>query len=149
MEFNIEQARHNRDKAMAQSEVGKDDWMKGAKWAVVEVALQHEEFNTDAVWAVGLEPPEWGSARALGPVMMGAAKAHIIRNTGRTKKTAKAHSHAQPLTVWQSLIFPRVCPECGECRLVPMEGVAGYHRCNACRAVYHGNALNKPEEVKR
>lgn len=102
--FDPEKARQNRERAIAQAGLGKAHWMAAAKWAVVEVALELQEFTTDAVWAKGLEKPDWGSARAMGPVMRAAAQKGIIEPTDRFIPTDKADSHRQPIRVWRSKI---------------------------------------------
>jgi hypothetical protein len=103
--FDIVEARRKRDHAMSIAEQGKTEWNRAAAWAVVCAALKNTEFTTDAVWAEGLPPPESGSKRALGPVMIRAAKAYIVERTDRTIETAKADCHAQPIRVWRSLIY--------------------------------------------
>lgn len=105
MRFSASEARARRDRAMERVQIGKAEWSTAARWAVYEVALRHKEFTTDAVWAIGLAPPERGSARALGPVMAAAQRAGIIERTDRTRATAKAKSHAQPLRVWRSRLI--------------------------------------------
>ena len=104
MIYSAQLARANRERAMEQVARGRDAWMNTAKWCVVEVANTHAQFTTDEVWALGL-PPCPGSSRAMGPVMVAAAKAGYIERTDRTRNTTKAHSHAQPLRVWRSLIY--------------------------------------------
>jgi predicted membrane-bound mannosyltransferase len=96
--FDAKEGRQRRDAAMAVSEVGKDVWMVEATQAVLAVARAEREFTTDSVWKRGL-PPCPGSRRALGPVMVAVAR------TDRTRPTAKAESHAQPLRIWSSKIY--------------------------------------------
>ena len=112
--FDTQQARRNRDAAIAKVQLGsgKAGWIKAARWAVYSVAKEHQEFTTDDVWATGL-PQCPGSNRALGPVMLAAARAEIIRRTERTRPTSKRASHAQPLRVWESSIYDH-CTQGGQ-----------------------------------
>jgi hypothetical protein len=105
VEFDAAEARRRRDRALAVVVVGKDDWIKAAKWAVYEIAKDTREFTTDAVWASGLPEPPSGSSRALGPVMLAASRAGVVQITDRTRPTTKKLSHAQPLRVWTSNIY--------------------------------------------
>jgi len=106
MEFDLREARRKRDEALrrVQEGPGKDEWIKAAKWTVLEVALTHKEFTTDEVWATGL-PACPGTNRALGPVMMAAAKAKVIERTPYTRDSKKVVSHARPVRVWESLVW--------------------------------------------
>lgn len=105
IEFDAAEARRRRDRALAVVVVGKDDWIKAAKWALYEVALSTREFTTDAIWATGLPEPPSGSSRALGPVMLAAARAGVVQITDRTRPTTKKKSHAQPLRIWISNVW--------------------------------------------
>ncbi len=104
MQFNLAQARHNRDVAMERAGHNHAQWMATAKWTLIVIAKTHGEFTTDALWKLGL-PPCPGTNRAIGPVMMAAAKAGIIERTNRTEQTSRVTNHARPLTVWRSKIY--------------------------------------------
>ena len=84
---------------------GKGQWSAAAKWALVNVALEKAEFTTDDVWRAGLVPCPNGTNRALGPVLMAAAKAGIIERTDRTRNTEIVTSHARPKRVWLSKLI--------------------------------------------
>ncbi len=108
IEMDLDRARRNKAAAMArvQRGEGKEEWMKAAKWAVLEVAMQLPELTSDDVWESGLmECP--GSNRALGPVMAAAARRGILIDTGKFQPTRKADSHAQPIRIWKSGIHER------------------------------------------
>jgi hypothetical protein len=84
-----------------------EDWLGWAYDALTYVAKRRAELTTDAVWYM-LDwwcidyPPE---PRALGPVMLGAAKDDWLSNTGRTSRSVRPCSHHRPLTVWASRLY--------------------------------------------
>lgn len=82
------------------------DWKAQALDAVWRVARGNETFIVDALWEVLDKPAE---GRALGPVMLTAARKGWIRKTDRVRNTSQVKSHAAPVSVWQSLIYqPRI-----------------------------------------
>ena len=97
-----------RNEAMERAEqAAPENWKEAAATAVENVAKRMPEFIPDDVWAeltnMGWteKPPE---GRALGPVMMSAARRGVIQNSGRVRRTTQARSHAAPVTVWLSRI---------------------------------------------
>ena len=78
---------------------------------VTKTARQMPSFTTDDVferfWSLPEETrPETHDRRALGPVMLKAAKLGICRKSdGPWVPTARASRHAAPLQVWKSLIY--------------------------------------------
>lgn len=81
------------------------DWTHTAYLCVVRVAREHDEFTTDHVLAeLANYPVSTHEPRALGPVMMRAARDSIIATTGRFVKSAAVSRHRAPKQVWKSLL---------------------------------------------
>lgn len=98
------QACQRRDAAIARVEAGADaEWKVAAAWAVYSVALSKRYFTGDDIWASGLPKPR--EARALGPVMLRAKRAGVIRPTGRVVASDVPGNHRNPHYEWESLIF--------------------------------------------
>jgi hypothetical protein len=95
-------ARAARDDAIARVELHADDrWKleaKGALWDLIQARGVDFELTTDDVSCS--EPRE---PRAWGPIMLAAAKAGYIVNTGRVRPSASPRCHARPKTVWRVL----------------------------------------------
>ena len=92
-----------RDEGIAQVESGASpEWKVAALAAVHQVALAKAELIPDDVWETGLPMPTEG--RALGPVMLKAARNGWIERTDRVIHTAQVKSHRRGVTVWRSLI---------------------------------------------
>lgn len=79
-----------------------EDWMRRAVRAVEKVAAVNEEFTTDALWDL-IEPPR--EPRAMGAVMVEAAKSKLCEATERTRKSKRKECHNRPLRIWRSLVF--------------------------------------------
>lgn len=62
------------------------------------LASTGKPFTPDDVWEMGLERPR--EPRALGPVMMRAARAGLIYPTGRWVKSENPAQHATPIREW-------------------------------------------------
>jgi hypothetical protein len=102
--FNLREARKKRDDAIDKVERGAtDQWMRAAKWAIVEVAMTHQQFTTDEVWASGL--PDASENRAMGAAIVAASRAEIIDRTNYTRESKRVSSNARPVRVWQSRIW--------------------------------------------
>lgn len=75
------------------------DWKAVAWQAIVELANAGADFTSDAVWEkVGFSPPE---PRALGPLLLRAQRAGMIRPSGERRSSERAVRHAGPVTVWE------------------------------------------------
>jgi hypothetical protein len=86
------------------------DWKDEIFAAVEEAARRLAFFTTDQVFHCFEEKgcrAATHDKRALGPVMLRAAKAGICRKADDHPwiKTARASRHAAPLQVWKSLIY--------------------------------------------
>ena len=76
--------------------------------AVERVAQTHDEFISDDVWielAAQGYPEKPREPRALGAIMGKAARAGLMADSGRTRKTANKTSHANPVRVWRSRVY--------------------------------------------
>jgi hypothetical protein len=74
-------------------------WLARTLPLVRAVALRQSEFTTDDI-VFGEDQPR--EPRALGPLMLAAAKAGWIRPANRTRKSLRASCHARPKAVWLS-----------------------------------------------
>ena len=94
-----------RDKAIKQAEDNaKANWLASAFSAVRQCAALKDRFTTDDVWSLvgqdGTHEP-----RAMGAVMMKAARAGIARPTNTTRQSRRPVCHRRPVTIWQSLVY--------------------------------------------
>ena len=76
---------------------------------IIQVARTHQFFTSDHVfdlfYALG-NRPETHDYRALGPVMLSAAKHGVCRKADRAPINSRRRSlHASPRSVWRSLIY--------------------------------------------
>jgi hypothetical protein len=78
------------------------EWMAEALDAVERLAGIHEEFTTDAVWAV--VKSKTSEPRAMGAVMRTATKRGFIAPTDLHRPSQRKASHRRPVRVWKSLI---------------------------------------------
>lgn len=80
-------------------------WSVAAYDALVAVARRQEHLTSDDVWAelevMGITPPP--ERRAMGPIMVKAAKAGIVVHTGYVRGANPKH-HANPHGGYRSLI---------------------------------------------
>jgi hypothetical protein len=102
-EFNFEAARAARDEAIEQvDENAEPQWKEAARLIVRELARTRVPFTTDAVWRelayqsviVPHEP------RAIGGVMMGLARAKVIRRLEGQRRSAMVDCHYRPKQLW-------------------------------------------------
>lgn len=81
-------------------------WAELARQAVETLAARPEPFTSeDVIDRVGLPRPNAGANRnnAVGAVMSAAARAGVIRKTGRYVETRRPSSHARIVAVWAGL----------------------------------------------
>jgi len=91
-----------RDAAIARVASATDaDW-KAEVWAVIEGFTVGEEFTTDSVWQAcadrGVTPPR--EPRALGAIMVEAARSGVVAATDRYVASRRVACHARPIRVW-------------------------------------------------
>jgi hypothetical protein len=79
-----------------------DDWKDLALEAVHVTCMQRESFISDDVWVCG-DLPSTREDRALGPVLMKAAKLKWCEKTDRVRPSLRSHMSGKP--VWKSLIW--------------------------------------------
>jgi len=86
-------------------------WKLAMETAVIATARQMPRFTADdcfvTLYRQNPTPPETHDRRALGPIMLAAAKAGICRKDDATPwiPTRRRSRHAAPLQVWRSLIY--------------------------------------------
>jgi hypothetical protein len=108
-EYETEQAEAARDDAIAQVEANADrNWMVAAQAAVAVLAMTHDEFTTDDMWAALREVDGTHEPRAMGAVMRAAARRGLIVKTDRVVNSRRAECHARPVAIWRSLLEGRV-----------------------------------------
>lgn len=98
------EAARERDRALGQVEDGADPVWTAATWdLLVEYLRGHGEFFVDDFWT-WIEPlPRPRESRALGPLVLRAARADYMVKSGDYRKSAASHMTEKP--VWTSLIF--------------------------------------------
>lgn len=85
---------------------GGSEFERIAYRAVESCARSYAEFTTDDVRAL-LErwgTPDPSNPKILGPVMLRAARARLIRRTDRVIKSSWKLNHRRPVTVWRSCL---------------------------------------------
>lgn len=98
----IEDALAARDVALERVQRAADPaWCARALDVIHRVCLDREDWHSDVLWEYGLDEP--AEARALGPVVMKAARLGWCRRTMEGRPSVR--SHGAPKPVWQSLIF--------------------------------------------
>jgi hypothetical protein len=95
--------------ALQRVEINADPlWRDVAYQCVVAVAQRTEEFHTDSVLSeLAQYPVTTHEPRALGPVMMRAARDNIIVPTNRFEKSAAVSRHCASKRIWRSLILEK------------------------------------------
>jgi hypothetical protein len=96
-------ALHNRAEALERVEAhAPDGFSEDALQAVRKAAVALPRFVTDQVWAyLDGKPYE---ARAMGPVMLKAARLGYIRATGEFQVSSQPQCNGRPMRVWESLL---------------------------------------------
>jgi hypothetical protein len=95
-------ARAERDQALRVVEENSDpSWADKALEAIRQTALRTPKFFVDDVWEMGL--PGTIEDRAIGPVMLRAARLGYCRKTDRVRPSVRSHGSGKP--VWESRIY--------------------------------------------
>ena len=93
-----------RDEAIQRvDEHASDAWKAEAMRAVVRVARERRRFTTDDVWAV-LGESGTHEPRAMGAIMLQAARDGWVRATDDYVRSNRVACHARPLRVWESAL---------------------------------------------
>lgn len=103
------EAARERDRALSHVEDGADPTWTATTWdLLVEYLRGHPEFFVDDFWT-WIEPlPRPRESRALGPLVLRAARANYMVKSGHYRKSAASHMTEKP--VWTSLIFDEDYP---------------------------------------
>lgn len=98
------EAARERDRALGQVGDGADPVWTAVTWdLLLEYLRGHAEFFVDDFWT-WIEPlPRPRESRALGPLVLRAARADCMVKSGEYRKSAASHMTEKP--VWTSLIF--------------------------------------------
>lgn len=106
MEFDATKGEQLRDISLEQVERAADEAWMAAAWAAVLWACELRpggEFTTDLIWwrlnKLGTVPPR--EPRALGPVILKAARLGLIERTDRTALTTRPQAHRGLVRVWR------------------------------------------------
>lgn len=99
-QMTFEQALTGRNIALERVDAAADsDWREMALEAVRQTCNELDEFISDDIWTIsGLEAPE--ESRALGPVMLRAARLGWCAKTDRVRPSVRSHLSGKP--VWRS-----------------------------------------------
>jgi hypothetical protein len=97
----LDQARAELADALGNVERGAgDEWNAYAYGFVLDYLRSHAELVSDDLWRAGLMPPR--EPRALGPVLLRAARAGLMHRTAGYRPSRRAH--LRPCVVWRSAI---------------------------------------------
>lgn len=84
------------------------EWKTFARFCIELVARRKDEFTSDDVdteMRLFPDPPVTHEKRALGPVMIKAARDGIITQTDRVISSNRSKLHNSPRRVWRSLLY--------------------------------------------
>jgi hypothetical protein len=94
-----------RNHAISQVENNaRTDWLNAAAETVITLATRHHEFTTDDMWDALQHIDAPHEPRAMGAVMVQAARRKIIIKTDRVQNSRRIECHARPIAIWQSLL---------------------------------------------
>lgn len=97
-----------RDEAITQVEANAEPAWKTACWTMIHnLACDRAELTTDQIWeALHLAEVEMPHEnRAIGALMIRAAKEGWIVATDRYVNSERVACHRRPIRIWKSLIF--------------------------------------------
>lgn len=105
--FDFDAAKRGRADGMARAdEAADEDWKAAAEVAVITAAKALPLLTSDDVMRCIDPTVSTHELRAMGPVMMRAAKAGWIEKANLPGRLSQRPSlHASPRTVWKSLLF--------------------------------------------
>lgn len=101
-----------RDQDIQAADRGADDAWRDATLATIQlVAAARPQFTTDDVLEANPALEEAREPRALGPMMLYAARDGLIEPTKLYASSSRRQSNARHKRVWRSLIFGGVSPQ--------------------------------------
>lgn len=101
------ESRRQRDLAIARVDRGTDaEWKEAATSVVYHLCRTMPVFTPDDIWATGLPKPR--EPRALGPIMLRAARERWCQKTGRYVASKAPTQHQNVIAEWESLIIEGV-----------------------------------------
>jgi hypothetical protein len=108
--YDARASREAADEAIEEAHGGADPAWRGVALHAVEVIARHRPtLTTDDVWYVldlhDVEHPD--EPRALGAIMLLAARQGLIEPTNERRASRRIVHHAFPCRVWRSLILGR------------------------------------------
>lgn len=81
------------------------EWKKDAYNAVKWCAAHYKEFSTNEVWdRLQASTSSTHEHRAMGPVMMRAARRGLVTNTNRVVTSKIPYQHGRKVALWRSCI---------------------------------------------
>jgi len=102
----------HRNTAIRDADVGADDaWRQAALAAIRRVAERLPEFTTDHVLDEDPGLEQGREPRALGPMMLYAAKDGLIAPTDRYVSSSRKASNARAKRAWRSLVYGGHAPQ--------------------------------------
>jgi hypothetical protein len=96
-----------RDEALERVEAAAhEEWKLAAAEAIASLAFNFETFTSDDVWRI-LDRSEHTTheRKAMGPMLLNAARDGLIERTGRTVDSRRTACHGRPVRVWRSLVL--------------------------------------------
>ena len=94
-----------RDAAVARVERNADaPWKRAAMAAIYKVAGERSRFTADDVWDAMPDDAGTHEPRAMGAMMLQAAKAGVIAATEDYTQSHRSVRHAGPMRVWESRV---------------------------------------------
>lgn len=105
--FDFVEAKRRKEEAIVRVDANADeDWKSVALKAVGWVAMTHITFTTDDVWLVlSGRDASTHESRALGAVMLRAAKIGYIESTDQYRPSIRPEAHQRPVKIWKSLLM--------------------------------------------
>jgi hypothetical protein len=101
-QLTFDEARAARRSALSRVESHADrEWLDAAFAALRGYLERNETFHCDDFWTLGIERPH--ESRALGAVIVRAARAGLMSKTGEYRLSVSSNLSPKPL--WKSLVY--------------------------------------------
>ena len=83
-----------------------EEWKMECIEAIRDICIRKQEFTMDDVWdALRGSECHTEESRALGAIILEAARRKYCRNTGRYIKSRLKVRHSRPIQIWESLLY--------------------------------------------